>query len=357
MRLLSCQLLVWGGLLAALSGGALAAYGQDNDPKSAPSKESATEQTKWHITMRTLGGKQFWTDHLVHGQWRIQQNIVTGHYRLLDADNGNRVSGTWDQCFERWQKLRESESVPALKPHVVVLLHGLIRSRSSMAGMARYLEEKTDFETISFSYASTRAPVQAQAAALADVVRRLDGVRQIDFVAHSLGNLVIRHFLKDQMDAAADHQIDTRIGRIVMLAPPNQGAQLAKRQKDNLAFKILFGAGGRQLAEQWHELEPQLAVPPCEFGIIAAESKSWIGTNPLLSGKDDYVVRVQETRLDGARDFLVVPGLHTLIMDQDRVREATVRFLQHGYFISAAQRHPLPDRDAAPHAVEAKRDD
>ncbi len=304
-------------------------------------KPSATK-LHWNLPMRTLGGKQFWTDHLIYQGWRIQQNVVTDHYRLLDPRNDRRAWGTWQQCYASWKTLKQTQSLPALKPRLVIFVHGLIRSRGSMDGIAHYVQQHGDYGTLCFSYASTRAEVRDHAKALRDVVSHLEGVKEIDFVAHSLGNIVIRHFLKDEMDAAADHRIDPRIKRIVMLAPPNNGAQLAERMKKNPAFKLVFGVSGEQLAEGWSRLADHLAIPPCEFGIIAGESDSWFGTNPLLEGKDDFVVRVAETRLPGARDFLVVSGLHSFIMDREVVRESTLRFLEHGYFRTAEKRTPIP---------------
>lgn len=302
----------------------------------------AAGKTNWNIPMRTLGGKQFWTDHLIHGQWRIQQNVMTKHFRLLDPQNHRRIWGTWQECFTRWQKIKQEDSIPGLKPRVVICLHGLIRSRGSMEGIAQSIARHGDFSTMCFSYASTRAEVCDHAKALRDVVGHLDGVEEIDFVAHSLGNLVIRHFLKDQMDST-DQRQDKRIKRIVMLAPPNNGAQLAERMQTNPAFKLIFGISGGQLAKNWDQLASHLATPTCEFGIIAAESDSWVGTNPLLDGKDDFVVRVEETRLPGAHDFLVVPGLHSFIMDQEKVQQSVLRFLEHGYFVSEAARVPIQD--------------
>ena len=32
----------------------------------------------------TLGGKQFWTDHFIFREWRIQKNYLTKYFRLLD---------------------------------------------------------------------------------------------------------------------------------------------------------------------------------------------------------------------------------------------------------------------------------
>ena len=53
------------------------------------------------------------------------------------------------------------------------------------------------------------------------------------------------------------------------------------------------------------------------------------------------VVSVDSTRLAGAADFAVLPVLHTMMMDDAKVQQYTLNFLRHGYFISAAERHPI----------------
>ena len=89
-------------------------------------------------------------------------------------------------------------------------------------------------------------------------------------------------------------------------------------------------------------MEPPELATPAEFGVIAGSTRAGQGTNPLVPGDDDLIVGVEETRLPGASDFLIVAASHTFIMDKDEVRQATLSFLQHGYFISAEQRMPIP---------------
>ena len=66
----------------------------------------AEPATNWNLLARTLGGKQFWTDELVHGSWRIQRNVLSDHYRLLDPNNTRRAWGSWEHCHREWQALR-----------------------------------------------------------------------------------------------------------------------------------------------------------------------------------------------------------------------------------------------------------
>jgi len=295
----------------------------------------------------TFGGKQLWTDELVYRQWRIQKHAWTGHYRLLDDKNFRRAAGTYQQCRDRFEALKRELNIPPLQGKVVVVLHGLVRSRQSMSGLCDYLKEHGGYTPINVSYASTRNELHEHAHSLARVIENLGpGVTEINFVAHSLGNLVIRHYLGDQSQARKDQQIDPRIKRIVMLAPPNNGAQFAEKFQNNKLFQVIWGKSGLELAKHWPELQKRLATPQCEFGIIAGGHGEGSGRNPLLSGDDDFVVSVEETKLPGARDFIVLPALHGMIMDDAKTREYVLRFLKHGYFVSADKRHPLP-REAA----------
>ena len=51
---------------------------------------------------------------------------------------------------------------------------------------------------------------------------------------------------------------------------------------------------------------------------------------------------MDETRLVGDRDFAVLPVLHMTMMNDPKVQEYTLRFLEYGYFIADEQRQPIP---------------
>jgi pimeloyl-ACP methyl ester carboxylesterase len=89
------------------------------------------------------------------------------------------------------------------------------------------------------SYASSRESLSEHAASLAKVIERLEGVQQVNFVAHSLGNLVIRHYLADRRQLSAGSRPGPRVRRIVMLAPPNNGAALAEQFRSNPLFQTM----------------------------------------------------------------------------------------------------------------------
>ena len=161
-------------------------------------------------------------------------------------------------------------------------------------------------------------------------------------MGHSLGNIVVRHYIADCNDSKTK-KLDARIKRMVMIGPPNQGSRMARLLKNSAAFKLIAGASGAELSLGWDQLSKNLATPKFEFGIIAGgyggEEAPW--SNFLLPGLDDFTVSEAETMLVGADDFLVKPLLHSTMMHQQEVFDATTRFLEKGCFISPKHKHPI----------------
>jgi pimeloyl-ACP methyl ester carboxylesterase len=299
---------------------------------------SPVAATLLRLTSKTLGGEQFWADEFIQAGWRIQRHVETGHYRLLDSQDYRRATGGYDTCRAKFEAFKQSESLPSSKKRAVVLLHGLLRSRDTMQPLADYLAKLGEYEVVNVSYPSTRGTVSDHAASLGKVLDRLEGVEEVNFVGHSLGNLVIRCWMHDH----ANQELPFQLGRFVMLGPPNNGAAIASVLKQNPAF-LLTGQSGKQLATGWEDLNESLCIPPCEFGIVAGAAEV---SNPLIPGRDDLVVGVEETKLPGAADFCVLPLNHAEIRKVKSVGDITLHFLQQGCFKSEEARVRLPDKAA-----------
>jgi pimeloyl-ACP methyl ester carboxylesterase len=310
-------------LLVGWTGAATSARGEDSlgDELAARVLEVAAKTP----AMPTFGGLQYWNDVRVTGEWRIQRNVLTGHYRLLDDDDHRQAWGTFEECDEQLEKaVAEGDATPA-RGEVVVVLHGLGSGRWAMHSLTKHLRDQ-GFTVIEFGYSTTSGGVAEHAAALAKVLADQTGAEKIHFVAHSLGNLVVRHYLADHAESP-----DPRVGRMVMLAPPNQGAAAAKTWARSKAMTRTLGPVLKELGPDWKTLAPKLATPT-EFAIIAGGMGNDYGFNVVLDGDDDGTVRVEETRLEGATESLVVPSLHSLIVYRDDVFAATTNFLRHGSF-------------------------
>ncbi len=292
---------------------------------------------------KTFGGQQFWTDLRHVGGWRIQVNSETEHHRMIDPKSVRHAWGNQLHCQQALDQKVADGAANQAAGKVIVLLHGLIRTKSSMQPLANYTAKNGDYTTINFQYASTRNQIGEHAAALKSVIDQLGpNVTEIYFVCHSLGNIVVRRYLGDNTDQASGQQGDARIRRMVMIGPPNQGSRMARILKTSFLFQQIAGASGMELGRTWNKLEPTLATPSFEFGIVAGGQETDKNySNFILKGKDDFTVSLEEAKLVGASDLFVRPLLHSTMMHQSEVMQATLSFIEHGYFETAESKKPI----------------
>jgi pimeloyl-ACP methyl ester carboxylesterase len=285
------------------------------------------------IWSSTLGGRQFWGDvHFFH-HFRIQKNVFTGHYRLLDSHDRRLASGTLEDCKKALAEIRVRDQIPAMSGTCVIFIHGIVRSSKSMTTLTR-LAEDHHMTGLEFDYPSTQIDIHQCAEYLHQCIDGLEGVEKIHFVVHSMGGLVIRAYL--------DKHRDPRIGRLVMLGTPNQGARMADHLKGTLLFKTVFGPAGQQLVTDPQGLIPKLPIPDFEFAIIAGARGDGKGWNPFIAGDDDGTVEVTSTRLPGAADFITIPVIHAFMMRDQAVGEHALRFLETGSLRADGMREPIP---------------
>jgi alpha-beta hydrolase superfamily lysophospholipase len=192
----------------------------------------------------------------------------------------------------------------------VVLLHGMGRTRLSMRRASRKLNGM-GWRTRLVGYPSLTRPIEDLASHVAGSLAGEIG--PLHFVTHSLGGLVLRRLLRDRRPPA--------VGRMVMLAPPNRGSDLARRLE-------LFGRvvpAIRVLARTEAELDTFFGPLEGEVLVVAGSRAigplRWVTESP-----NDGIVRVEET---GANPFVVHAG-HTFIMNAPEVLAVVDRFLRTG---------------------------
>ncbi len=277
-----------------------------------------------NVPFKTLGGKQLWGDEHICGGWRIQQNVISGHHRLLDPKNVRRAWGSFEQCESVLGEARKGGEAVLTSRRLCILLHGYLRTKGSMDTLRKGLEAK-GYQVYAVGYPSTQFDIGAYAAQVVRLIRRLEGdFDEINLVTHSLGGLVARRVLSKN---SFEH-----IGRLVMLGPPNQGAVMADLLLSWWPSEFVGGPTGKQLVTGVEGFARQAGTPPCEFGVIAGSRGDGKGWNPLIPGDDDGVVGVENTRLEGMADFCTVRVAHTFIMDDPGTLEYVVRFLESGRF-------------------------
>jgi len=210
----------------------------------------------------------------------------------------------------------------------VVLLHGMGRTLRSMDSMQEYLTN-AGYHTVSLGYPSTEKTIEDIAADHFNLA--LEQCQEFDpssihFVSHSLGGIILRTVFKE-------HKPE-KMGRVVMLSPPNKGSVAADNLKDWWFYKWLNGPAGQQLTTDKDSHPNRLGPVDYPVGIITGDRyfffDFWLSS--LIPGIDDGKVSVKGARLDGMSDFLVVHETHPFIMDAEYVHEETLYFLQNGKF-------------------------
>jgi pimeloyl-ACP methyl ester carboxylesterase len=208
---------------------------------------------------------------------------------------------------------------------LVVLLHGLGRTPASMLAFS-LAARRRGYRVLNWHYRSTRSTIAGHAAAFArEVLPRLRRAPRVHFVTHSLGGIVVRHLL-------ATPPLPN-LGRVVMLAPPNGGSEVADvLQRSRLVSRCVIPA--RELGTRG--VPAMLPAVDFPLGVIAG-SRSHI---PLFAAwmhhvPNDGVVAVERTKVTGMRDFLVLPRTHTMLPWSADAVEAAFRFLAEGRFPSA----------------------
>jgi pimeloyl-ACP methyl ester carboxylesterase len=301
------------------------------------------------IGTKTLGGRFVWSDEVIYDGFRVQKHSAIGHYRLIDPDDRRRTFGTFENCMAELEAIKTSEKLPPLPKEVVIMVHGLGASRQFMNSLSEYLEKEGNFYVVNFGYPSTQGDVGTHAASLVSVIKHLDGVDTVNFVAHSMGNLLIRHALNDLASLPASEQPEITYKRFVMIAPPNHGAEIAENFLESKLAQTFAGEPLQQLAPSkgWETLEQRLAAPSFEFGIIAGGTGDGEGYLAAIPGDDDGLLSVATTQLAGASDFVLVKGIHQLLPMNDQVKDYTLRFLEKGYFLPSGTKHPIPATEVA----------
>lgn len=209
----------------------------------------------------------------------------------------------------------------------VVLLHGLGRGPASMWPLACSLK-RAGYEVVNVGYPSQRAPIAELAeTALAPIFAAAPSGARIHVVTHSLGGILVRQYLEA-------HGAPASLGRVVMLAPPNAGSEIADALAGWGLYRKINGPAGLALGTGPDGAPALLGSPPAgvEIGVIAGD-RSW---NPVFSalipGPDDGKVAVARTHLSGERDHLTLPYSHTWLMNRAETRRQVTAFLRGGRF-------------------------
>ena len=205
-------------------------------------------------------------------------------------------------------------------------MHGYLSHGTALYLIKRRLEKEYGFQVRLFSYRSVHGTLDENAAALARAIDEL-GVDGVHIVGHSLGGVLALRLLAGDAGALP--------GRVVCLGSPLTGSRAAQfLHAQEWAEKIV----GRSLpAGVIHEAANEWASHVCEerdVGVIAGNVPLGVGRFLANFEEDnDGTIAVSETRLEGARDHLVMPVSHKGLLVSRDVADQVAAFLRRGEFL------------------------
>ncbi len=221
----------------------------------------------------------------------------------------------------------QAEPHSAKMPECVILLHGLARTSKSMLPLSEQLRVH-QYLVINVDYPSREFPIvtlaeKAIAPALANC--RQHPTSGINFVTHSLGGILVRQYLSQQKIP--------ELKRVVMLAPPNKGSQVVDNLKNLPPYDWLNGPAGQELGTDPTSIPSTLGAVDFDLGVIAGTTSVNLLLSLYLPNPDDGKVSVENTKIDGMRDFISLPVSHPYIMQDEAAIAQIIHYLHHGQFL------------------------
>ena len=206
----------------------------------------------------------------------------------------------------------------------VVLLHGMARSSGSMRPLAADLK-RSGYRVLNIGYPSRPYDVAELVERYVRPAFESCGHGQVvHAVTHSLGGILVRYYLQS---------VDLPAGsRVVMLAPPNHGSEVADHVRNWPMYRWWTGRVGQQLGTGQDGIVHRLKPIRAEIGVIAAKRSIQPWFSALIPGEDDGTVSVEGTRLPEMSDFIVVNSSHPVVMFNRGVRRQVLHFLANGRF-------------------------
>jgi len=194
-----------------------------------------------------------------------------------------------------------------------------------MRKLARTLVDNA-YRVVNLHYPSRQFPVEGLVQFLHGEIAPWcnDPSCKVYFVTHSLGGILVRAYVKTYPPV--------NLGRVVMLAPPNRGSELIDIFRERWWFREFFGPIRHQLGTDSNSVPNTLGPVNFELGVITGNRSINLIGSALIPGPNDGTVSVARAKVEGMRDFLVVPYGHTFIMMRKVVAEQTLQFLRTGHF-------------------------
>ncbi len=210
-----------------------------------------------------------------------------------------------------------------MKPRVYVL-HGILLPAIQMRRVINSLC-KQGFDAVAISYPSTRYDWSALVDQIwAQIGEDVGKQPVVHFVGFSMGGQLVRVMLNRYRPA--------NVGRVVLLASPNKGSEVADFMQSWRLYQWIFGPAGQQLTTHNTACDDLRGVPYYEVGCLGGTCTIDPISYYLIKGPNDGKVSVESSQCEGMTDYKTLPVSHTFFPLSRNVIAETAHFLQHGQF-------------------------
>jgi hypothetical protein len=295
-------------------------------------EQRLNSHSTFNVNWWTSGGPVWWETYKANG-WRLQINIISGWWRILDRNNMRVARGTTEEQLRNLLEDRPTSAfsnyfdqgyrfskVPAddTTGKTVILIHGWGVRAYSLQKLAEALAGQ-GFNAFNYDYHSAERSIASHGAIFLrhyrKLVQQLPQDEKIYILTHSMGGLILRGAL-GSMTSDECH----RISSIVMLGPPNKGSLLAY-------------LGEIPVVREWN-VSLRDMIPEATSYVMNIPEPAWLPPTGIIAGKNDGKVAVEDTHLPEPLPFehIVVNCSHPELRNPVNVLEHILKFFRAGTF-------------------------
>ncbi|GAB2645124.1 alpha/beta fold hydrolase [Vibrio panuliri] len=213
---------------------------------------------------------------------------------------------------------------------LVILVHGFAKSGRVMKTFA-YEFQNAGYQTCVLNYTSlgvsNNALTEQTGMQINSCLTQSENAQNVHFVGHSLGGLLIRHYLQE------DHALidEKRLGRVVMIGTPNHGSKVADHYAEKFWIHWL-GEIPLSLTTSERAFSNKLNEPSYNVGVIAG-TKGYQWTSKYFDERNDGLVSVDSAKLPLMDDYYEVSFSHHQLRSDPIVTSLVLSYITHGVFV------------------------
>lgn len=273
----------------------------------------------------TLGGRFRWEDIYNYQGWRIQRHVKTHKYRLLDADDIRRDSGTFGQCQETLLNYISSYELDSPADDTVIILHGFARTKNSVKYLAESFKN-TNMNIIAVNYASMNKGLNAHAQLLTQFLQNIEIKKHLHIINVGAACLLTRKLLNN-----SNNYHHYNIVRVLDINPINSGSDFAELLAETRIGRWIFGPMLNDITTRRAITIPKLPQD-IEHGIIFCPSTVSVLIKKMLTKFDSFPSVTPPSEKSYADKTKTISESTLFPLENRNLIDNTVQFITTGSF-------------------------